>query len=152
MELRVSVKKHNVKRSKRHSLIKKARHTRIEMTFYRHDKPTHILRLQRPLKSLPQPKGELVDLRKNPNKVVLYENRNPYFFQVYFYIDKPNMLAIVSGNRLIALPFDYAFTLKNALEKYIKILKEIGVSQNWKYMTKKRLKKIINLHFGDENG
>lgn len=97
---------------------------RIDIVAYRGDKQKLLTRIQRPLKSLNKPSIEITDLRRNPNKRVLYENKSPMFFQVYYYKNRPYTLAIVCGNRLIAFPFDYAFVLNDALNKYIEEMKD----------------------------
>jgi len=102
--------------------------TRMELVAFRGDKPKMIARLQRPLKSVPPPTIFLSDLSRNPDKVILYENKSPMFFQVYYYKSKPHTLAIVCGNRVIAFPFDYAFIVKKACEDYIEQLPHF----NWK--------------------
>ena len=86
----------------------------------RKGKPISIARARRYKQPL---EIEIANLKRNPDKVILYENKNPIFLQIFYYKSKPYTLAIVCGNRLIAFPFDYAFIIKKALEKYIETLK-----------------------------
>jgi len=105
-------------------IIKRARLTSIDMILRSGSKQKYLMRLQRPLKKLPQPNAEIVDLTRNPNKVVLGEEQEPFFFQVFYYKNRPFTLAVVCGNRLIAFPYDLAFILKDSLEKYFEQMKE----------------------------